>query len=178
MKHKRMFVFIDLEMTGLDYHNDVILEAAMIITDTECNRMHPGISYVVSQPTSELAKMDDWCTKTHTKSGLVDAVQKSTYSVSFVQQEFIKIIQQYAPNQSGILAGNSIWQDRLFLARLMPDMLSFLHYRILDVSSIKELFNAWKKADKKEFVKEETHRALDDIEETIEELKFYKKNMF
>jgi oligoribonuclease len=173
-----MFVFIDLEMTGLNYNKDVILEAALIVTDAECKPMHQGISYVISQPELELEKMDDWCRKTHTESGLIKAVQISKNSIFVVQKEFISIIQKYAPDQTGILAGNSVWQDRLFISRFMPDILSNLHYRILDVSSIKELFNAWKKPHQKEFEKKEAHRALADIEETIEELKFYKAHMF
>lgn len=176
MDQKRVFVWIDLEMTGLSIERDVILEIAVVITDSLCNVLYSGTSYVIHQPSDLFLGMDDWCTQTHTKSGLVSDVKQSRNTISFAQDEIVNIINQYAPKKCGILAGNSVWQDRLFLAKYMPKIIEVLHYRILDVSSIKELALAWYSI--KPFKKSDSHRALPDIHESIKELLYYKDMIF
>lgn len=176
MDKKKTFVWLDLEMTGLDIKNDVILEIAIVITDSYCNVLYDGTSYVIHQSDELLARMDVWCTKTHTASGLVFDVQKSKNKIDYVEKMLVHTIQQYAPNKCGILAGNSVWQDRLFLAKYMPNILELLHYRILDVSSIKELALAWYPIIP--YKKSDAHRALPDIHESIKELLYYKNTVF
>jgi len=176
MDKKRVFVWLDLEMTGLDVERDVILEVAIIITDHLCNVLYLGTSYVIRQPENVLSSMDAWCTKTHTESGLVADVLQSPHSVQSVEQALAEIITQYAPNKRGILAGNSVWKDRLFLAKYMPKVVELLHYRLLDVSSIKELAFAWYTIAP--YKKSDSHRALPDIHESIRELLYYKEVVF
>jgi len=176
MDKKRIFVWLDLEMTGLNIEKDVILEIAIVITDHLCNIIYEGSSFVVHQSEAILQSMDDWCKKTHTESGLVADVQKSENTISFVQEELIKLINQFAPKKSGILAGNSVWQDRIFLAKYMPKVVDLLHYRILDVSSVKELVLAWYNIVP--FKKDDSHRALTDIYESMKELEYYRNLVF
>jgi len=176
MDKKRIFVWIDLEMTGLNPEKDVILEIAIVITDHLCKILYAGTSFVVHQSDEMLDCMDVWCKKTHSESGLIADVKKSDNSISFVEQKLVEIITQYAPNKNGILAGNSVWQDRLFLAKYMPKILNQLHYRILDVTTIKELAIAWYNINP--FKKGDSHRALVDVLESIKELDYYKELIF
>lgn len=175
-EHKK-FVWIDLEMTGLNINKDVILEAAIIITDTQGNILYPGSSYVIHQQNEILATMDKWCKNTHTKNGLIKLVQESKISVADVEKILVEIINNHVKEKNGILAGNTVWQDRNFLEKYMPNVLNLLHYRLLDISTLKELGIAWYGKEVK-YIKKEAHRALDDLFESINELKHYRKLLF
>ena len=172
-------VWIDLEMTGLDPQHDVILEIATIITDNNLNIIATGPALIIHQPDHLLGAMNEWCIQHHTKSGLVAAVRASTTTSAQAEQETLDFIGQYCLPQTAILSGNSIFQDRAFLARYMPSIINFLHYRILDVSTVKELARRWYPTDpNNRFEKKETHRALTDIQESINELNHYRKHFF
>jgi oligoribonuclease len=176
---KNRLVWIDLEMTGLNAQEDFILEFAMIITDNNLALLHTGPEAVIHQSESALSKMDAWVRKHHTKSGLLAAVVQSKVCIEDVEQEALAIIQKHCAPQEALLCGNSIWQDALFLRRYMPKLMQFLHYRMIDVSSIKEVIRRWYPDDKQaHFVKSDTHRALKDIEESIGELAHYRKIFF
>lgn len=177
MQEHKKFVWIDLEMTGLNINKDVILEAAIIITDEQGTLVYPGSSYVIYQPDEILDTMDKWCRNTHTKNGLIKLVQESEISVAEVEKILVEIINTYVKEKKGILAGNTVWQDRNFLEKYMPRVLDLLHYRLLDISTLKELGIAWYGKEVK-YVKKEAHRALDDLVESINELKHYRKLLF
>ena len=169
-------VWMDLEMTGLDPEGgDRIIEMATIITDTNLNILAEGPVIAVKQPDELLAGMDAWNTKTHNESGLVDRVKQSTVSESDAEQMTLDFIKQHVKKNQSPLCGNSIWQDRRFLAKFMPDLEQYLHYRILDISTIKELAKRWKPEAYKGFEKEGKHEALADILESINELKYYRE---
>ena len=178
------FVWIDLEMTGLNIHTDVILEIATVITDGSLNIIAEGPAFVICQPEEVLLRMDKWCVEQHGKSGLTQAVLQSNISVDYAEQETLHFIKKYCVERSGILAGNTVWQDRNFLAKYMPSIIQYLHYRLVDVSTIKEIIKHWYNKDNREnsaatdFKKSDTHRALDDIYESIAELDYYKKHFF
>lgn len=172
-------VWIDLEMTGLQVETDVILEIASVITDGDLNVIAQGPSFIINQPDEKLAGMDKWCTDHHGKSGLTKAVKESTVSLAYAYEQTLLFIQQHCPPRTGILSGNSIGQDRLFLAKYMPSIVEYLHYRIIDVSTIKELVIRWYKEDKNNLYKKaDTHRALNDVLESIAELKHYRTYFF
>jgi len=167
-------VWIDLEMTGLSPEKDRIIEIATIITDSNLSIVAEGPVFAVSQPESMLAGMDEWNTRTHTGTGLVDRVLESTVEEHEAEQETLRFIQEYVPKNKSPLCGNSICQDRRFLARYMRELESYLHYRNLDVSSVKELAKRWRPDLVNGFEKQGSHRALDDIRESIEELRYYR----
>jgi oligoribonuclease len=169
-------VWIDLEMTGLDYHHDVILEIASIITDVNLNIIDLGPNLVINQPDEVLARMDPWCTETHLNSGLLKLVKESTMSATEAEQETLYFLQQYISKGDAPLCGNSIWFDKLFLKKDMPRIVEYLHYRTVDVTAFKIMLGAW--AGKKDagFKKQNSHRALDDIKESIAELAYYRQN--
>ncbi len=178
-KKKSLLVWIDLEMTGLDTEKDVILEIASIITDNNLTVIANGPAYIIHQPETHLDTMNDWCKKHHTESGLVDAVRASIITLEDARQKTLQFIQAHCEPQTALLCGNSIWQDRLFLAKYMPDIVNFLSYRMIDVSSIKEVIKRWHSHDKDaSFKKSDSHRAHSDILESIEELKHYRKYFF
>ena len=168
-------VWIDLEMTGLSPEKDVIIEIASIVTDAQLNLIAEGPVIAVKQSLQRLAAMDEWNTKTHTDSGLVNRVKASTISTAEAEEQTLAFIRQHVPGNHSPLCGNSICQDRRFLARYMPRLESYLHYRNLDVSSIKELVVRWRPELLNGFRKQNTHKAIDDIRESIEELKYYRK---
>ncbi len=170
-------IWIDLEMTGLDPISDKILEIATIITDDELNIIAEGPHLIIHQSDEVLASMNEWCQVQHTISGLTDAVKSSTMSQAEAEDRTLAFLEKYCDPNSTPLCGNSVWQDKLFLQNHMPRLASFFHYRIVDVSSIKLVINRWTKQYKL-FKKVESHRALDDIKESIAELDFYKKNFF
>lgn len=175
----RKFVWIDLEMTGLRPEVDSILEIATIITDSELNIIDQGPEIVIAQPEEKLAVMDDFVTKLHAKSGLTEKVRASKISLEQAQDETLSFIAKHCEKNSACLAGNSVWQDRAFLYVYMPNIINYLHYRLLDVSSIKLVIKRWYAENKNiEFKKSDTHRALVDIQESIEELKHYRKYFF
>ena len=170
-------IWIDLEMTGLDTMSDRIIEVATIITNKDLEEIAVGPVIAVHQSTSLLDGMDEWNTKQHTKSGLVERVKNSTANESAAESATIEFLQQYVPENSSPMCGNSICQDRRFLARLMPKLEAYFHYRNLDVSSLKELAQRWYPEIAKGFEKESKHLALDDIRDSIDELKYYRKHL-
>lgn len=172
-------VWIDLEMTGLNVETDVILEIALIITDGNLEVIMQGPSFVINQPEEKLLAMDKWCTSHHKKSGLTSAVLASTTSLDDAYRQTLAFVQQHCPPKTGILSGNTIGQDRNFLAKYMPKIIEHLHYRIIDVTTIKELVVRWYAQDKNsEYKKADCHRALNDVLESIAELKHYRKYFF
>ena len=172
-------VWLDLEMTGLNISTDVILEIATVITDGNLNLIAQGPSFIIQQPEEKLAAMGKWCQEQHGKTGLIEAVRNSTTTLLHAEQETFNFIKQYCPIHTGVLTGNSVWQDRVFLDKYMPRITSHLHYRIVDVSTIKELARRWYPHNKNtEYKKSDTHRALSDVYESIQELKHYRKYFF
>ncbi len=174
--HPQNLVWIDLEMTGLFPDTDRIIEIATIITDADLNILEEGPVMAITQPLKRLMEMDAWNTKTHTESGLVNRVRKSDIDESEAEKATIKFISKFVAGNHSPLCGNSICQDRRFLARYMPKLESYLHYRNLDVTSIKELVVRWRPDLLAGFKKKNSHKALDDIRESIEELRYYRKN--
>ena len=173
-KSRRNLVWIDLEMTGLSPGDDRIIEIATIITDSNLRVLEEGPVMAIHQSLRRLADMDEWNTRTHTASGLVNRVRESDIDEAEAERVTIKFISRYVPGNHSPLCGNSICQDRRFLAAYMPKLEAYLHYRNLDVSSIKELVTRWQPELLKGFKKNNTHRALDDIRESIAELKYYR----
>lgn len=172
-------VWIDLEMTGLDPNRDVILEIACLITDSQLTLIKEGPSLVIYQPKEILDQMNAWSQEQHTLSGLTQAVQRSTISVNQAEEQVLNFLRNYCKPKTALLAGNSVWQDRIFMHRYMPKIVDFLFYRLIDVTTIKELVNRWyPNNEQAEFSKKDTHRALEDIYESIAELKHYKKYFF
>lgn len=170
-------IWIDLEMTGLDTMSDRIIEVATIITNKDLEEVAVGPVIAVHQPSALLDAMDDWNTKQHTQSGLVERVKSSTVSEQDAEAATIEFLQQYVPENASPMCGNSICQDRRFLARLMPKLEAYFHYRNLDVSSLKELAQRWYPEVAKGFNKDSKHLALDDIRDSIEELKYYRQHL-
>lgn len=173
------FVWIDCEMTGLDITKDVLIEIATIITDTDMNLIEEGPDLVIHQPEQALSDMIPIVQDLHASSGLIDEVRKSTITVAEAEEQTLSFIQKHCQQSQAVLAGNSVWQDRNFLCKYMPRITDFLNYRIVDVSSVKLLVRQWYPNDSNiRFKKAETHRALTDIQESISELKHYKKFFF
>jgi oligoribonuclease len=172
-------VWIDLEMTGLDTVRHTIVEIAVLITDSELELVDEGIDVIVHASPEEVGEMDDFVTKMHTKSGLLPAIQASTLSLADAGTLVLDYLKEQLPGpETAPLCGNSIGVDRRFLDRYLPEVDQFLHYRSVDVSSFKELCRRWYPSIYKQRPdKKETHRALDDIRESIEELRFYRANM-
>ena len=162
-------------MTGLDTINDQIIEIATIVTDKNLNILAEGPMLAVHQSDATLAKMDDWNQNQHGQSGLIDRVKQSTYTEEQAELETIEFLKKYIPAGTSPMCGNSICQDRRFLARCMPKLEEYFHYRNLDVSSLKELATRWKPEVLDQFEKKGAHLALDDILESIKELQFYRK---
>ncbi len=169
-------IWIDLEMTGLNSDSDHIIEIATVITDSQLNVVAQGPVLAVHQPDSVLNSMDEWNTRTHGDSGLTQRVRESKLSAADVERQTLEFIQQYVPKNKSPLCGNSICQDRRFMAREMPQLEAYVHYRNLDVSSLKELVKRWKPELCAGLVKKNTHKALDDIIESIEELRYYREH--
>ncbi|AAW86824.1 oligoribonuclease [Aliivibrio fischeri ES114] len=171
-------IWVDLEMTGLDPETHKIIEIASIVTDAQLNILAEGPVIAIHQPEEELAKMDNWCTNTHTNSGLVARVQESKYDEEAAIAETIAFLEQWVPKGVSPICGNSIGQDRRFLYKHMPRLEEYFHYRYVDVSTIKELARRWKPEVLDGFTKAGTHLALDDIRESIAELKYYRQHIF
>lgn len=179
MEREPRLVWIDLEMTGLDLKKDQIIEIATIITDNNLTVIEEGPSFVIQCDESFLQNMIPEVTDFHTKSGLLEKVRASHVSLQQAEQETVSFIKKQCTSGDSILCGNSIWTDRTFLQAYMPRVIELLHYRMIDVTSIKEIVNRWYPNDPDaEFNKRETHRALDDIRESIAELKHYRKCFF
>lgn len=171
-------VWIDMEMTGLDPEENVVLEIATIVTDKDLNELAEGPVIAIHQSDEELAKMDDWNVNTHTKSGLVARVKASEYDEARATAETLAFIQEWVPERTSPLCGNSIGQDRRFMVKHMADLEAFFHYRNVDVSTIKELVRRWQPELLDQFKKSGSHQALDDIRESIAELQFYRAHVF
>ena len=178
MKEKSNLIWIDLEMTGLDTQNDYIIEIASIVTDKNLNILAEGPNLAIHQPEEIMNNMDDWNTKQHTRSGLKERVNESDVNESFAERETIKFLEKHTYKGHSPLCGNSICQDRRFLARCMPELEGYCHYRNVDVTSIRELGKRWYFEDTDNYSKRSNHRALDDIRESIEELRYYRKTLF
>lgn len=170
-------VWMDMEMTGLDPEVDTILEIATIITDGQLNIVAEGPSLVVHQSEEVLASMNDWCKVYHGKSGLTERVRRSEISLQEAEQVTLDFIRSYVPERASPLCGNSIHQDRRFLVRYMPALEAYMHYRNIDVSTIKELAVRWYPAVTIP-AKRGEHLALADIRESISELKYYREKIF
>ena len=173
-KNDENLIWIDLEMTGLDTFNDVIIEIATVVTDKELNILAEGPIIAIHQEDDVLNAMDEWNTKQHGGSGLIKRIQESSITVEQAEQETLDFLKPYVPKGKSPMCGNSICQDRRFMARLMPDLEAYFHYRNLDVSTLKELTQRWKPEILDQFEKKGSHLAMDDILESIAEMKFYR----
>lgn len=182
MKKKRKqenFVWIDLEMTGLNPETDVILEIATIITDAQLNILAEGPTYAIHHEDEVLATMNDWCKEQHGLSGLTQSVKDSTITLEQAEQDTFELIKEFCTQGKSMLAGNTVWVDRMFLKKYMPKIVRYLHYKLIDVTSIQQCVQAWyPESPYTEFKKGDTHRALDDIKESIAELTHYRKYFF
>jgi oligoribonuclease len=177
MQNPQNLIWIDLEMTGLDPEKDVIIEMATIVTDNELNVLAEGPVIAVHQSDEVLAGMDEWCTRTHGESGLTKRVRDSKIGVAEAEAQTIAFLEQWVPKGKSPICGNSIGQDRRFLYRYMPDLEAYFHYRYLDVSTLKILAERWAPQIKDGFQKKGTHLALDDIRESIAELRYYREHL-
>lgn len=169
-------LWIDMEMSGLSPETDQVLEVAIVVTDAELNTVAEAPVLVVHQPDAVLDAMDSWNKGTHGKSGLIDKVKASTLTEAEVENQMLAFIRQYVPERTSPMCGNSICQDRRFLARHMPKLEAFFHYRNLDVSTLKELAKRWRPGLAEGFKKSSKHEALADIYESIDELKYYREH--
>ena len=165
-------------MTGLDTQNDVIIEIATIVTDSELNELAEGPMLAIHQSDEIMGGMDEWNTNQHGKSGLTERVKNSTLTVADAERETLEFLRQYVPKGVSPMCGNSICQDRRFMARLMPELEDFFLYRNLDVSTLKELAKRWAPDVAKGVVKQSSHLALDDTRDSINELRHYREHLF
>ena len=174
--HSENLIWIDLEMTGLDTVNDVIIEIATIVTDKHLNILAEGPVYAIETPDELLNNMDEWNTNQHNKSGLIDRIRSTGVSMQKAEQDTLEFLRQYVPAGASPMCGNSICQDRRFLARQMPELEVYFHYRNLDVSTVKELATRWRPEVLSGFSKKGSHLAMDDVRESIAELLYYRQN--
>ncbi|MGE5339503.1 MAG: oligoribonuclease [Gemmatimonadota bacterium] len=170
-------VWVDMEMSGLNPDSDRVIEIAVVVTDSQLAVIAEGPVIAVHQPDSVLDAMDEWNRTTHGRSGLTARVRESTIDEAMAERTLIDFLSRYVPPRKSPMAGNSICQDRRFMARWMPQLEGFFHYRNLDVSSFKELARRWAPAVYRSFEKKSRHEALADIYESIEELKHYRAQM-
>ncbi|XP_062555022.1 oligoribonuclease, mitochondrial isoform X2 [Armigeres subalbatus] len=172
-------VWIDLEMTGLEVEKDRILEIACVVTNKNLDILERGPDIVIHEPEEVLTAMNEWCQVNHAKTGLTQAVRDSKTNLQQAEQMVLDFVKKYCPEKACPLAGNSVYMDRMFLYRYMPRLNEYLHYRIVDVSTVKEVCKRWNGAVFSHCPpKKLVHRALDDIEESIRELQYYKDYMF
>jgi oligoribonuclease len=170
-------IWIDLEMTGLDTQNDLIIEIATIVTDNQLNILAEGPVLAVHQSDSILAGMDEWNTRQHGQSGLTERVKASAIDEAEAERQTIAFLQEFVPARTSPMCGNSICQDRRFLARCMPQLEAYFHYRNLDVSTLKELVKRWLPKIASGVEKKGAHLALEDIRESIAELRYYREHL-
>ncbi|MCQ8180660.1 oligoribonuclease [Methylomonas sp. SURF-1] len=175
---KDNLIWIDLEMTGLDPDNDLIIEIATVVTDKNLNILAEGPVMAVHQSDAALAAMDEWNQQHHGQSGLIQRVKDSDIDAAEAELRTLDFLQQWLPARTSPMCGNSICQDRRFLYRYMPKLEAFFHYRNLDVSTVKELAARWAPQIKDGFNKQASHKALDDIIESIDELRYYRETFF
>ena len=173
---KQNLIWIDLEMTGLDPEKERIIEIATIVTDKDLNILAEGPVLAVKPSDALLAQMSDWCVKTHTENGLIERVKASKLTERAAELQTLDFLKRWVPKGASPICGNSVAQDKRFLFKYMPDLADYFHYRHLDVSTLKELASRWKPEMLKGFKKQNTHLALDDIRESINELKFYREH--
>lgn len=168
--------WLDMEMTGLNPDTDRIIEVAMIITDADLNVLAQSEVYAIHQSDDVLNGMDAWNTATHGRTGLTERVRQSTYTEAEVEQKLLDFMAEWLPEKTSPMCGNTIHQDRRFMVRYMPRLEAWFHYRNLDVSTLKELARRWHPAVAKGVVKRGSHQALDDIMESIEEMRYYREH--
>jgi oligoribonuclease len=176
-KREQRMVWIDLEMTGLDLSRESIIEIATVVTDSELNILATGPNLAINVPETLIESMDEWNTRHHHRSGLVDRIRNEGVSVNEAEQATLAFLREWVDENKAPLCGNSVWNDRQFLDKEMPTLLAFLHYRMIDVSTIKELSKRWY-TDVPRYPKKGAHLALDDILESIEELKYFRERVF
>lgn len=175
---EKNLIWLDLEMTGLIPERDVIIEIATVITDEQLNILAEGPMFAIRHPKKVMDTMDEWNTKQHGGSGLTKRVQESCVSISEAEKQTLAFLREWLPEGVSPMCGNSIGQDRRFLARYMPSLEAFFHYRNIDVSSLKELIARWQPESLDGFKKQGNHLALDDVRDSINELKHYKPALF
>lgn len=175
-KNAENLIWIDLEMTGLNPEVEVIIEIATIVTDKHLNILAQGPVLAIHQSDEILAAMDDWNQEHHGKSGLIERVKQSNISMSDAEKATLEFLNNWVDMGQSPICGNSVWQDRRFLTKYMKELEAFFHYRCVDVSTFKELAARWCPEVKDGFSKESTHQALDDIIESIEELRYYREH--
>ncbi len=175
-QNQNNLIWLDMEMTGLSPDTDRIIEVAMVITDSNLETVAEAPTLVVHQPDSVLDGMDAWNKSTHKKSGLIEKVKASTLDDATVEAQMLAFLKEYVPANISPMCGNSICQDRRFMARWMPQLEAYFHYRNLDVSTLKELAKRWKPEIAKGLKKHGKHEALADIYESINELKYYREH--
>lgn len=179
MNKDKNLIWIDLEMTGLNPQKDVILEVACVITDSQLNILDNSLEFVINQPESALDAMSKEVREIHQKSGLIDRVKASKIGLDEVEPKMLELFKKYCNPKTALIAGNSVWQDRNFLANYMPSLVDYCFYRLLDVSGIKEVVARWYPENKNnKFEKPEKHRAMQDVLNSIEELKHFRKYFF
>jgi oligoribonuclease len=177
MDKKTNLIWIDLEMTGLNYDKDSIIEIATIVTDSQLNEIAVGPDFVIHVSDQMLEGMDEWCTKQHGKTGLTERVRASRITLAQAEEETLRFLNEYVEARVSPMCGNSICADRRFLARQMPALEAFFHYRHIDVSTLKELARRWAPEAIAKFEKEGDHRALSDIRDSIKELQYYREHL-
>ncbi|MBV19338.1 MAG: oligoribonuclease [Euryarchaeota archaeon] len=170
-------VWIDLEMTGLDIVNDQIIEIATLVTDGELNLIAEGPNLAVHVSDEAIAGMDEWNTTHHHRSGLVDRIRAEGVSVAEAQAQTLSFLHEHVEPNTAPLCGNSVWNDKRFLEKEMPEIVDFLHYRMIDVSTVKELARRWHPGVPR-YQKKGAHLALDDIRESVEELRYFRERVF
>jgi len=178
MANEKALIWVDLEMTGLEPETDVILEIATLVTDSDLNTLAEGPVIAVHQSDSILENMNDWCKKTHGGSGLTERCRQSKFSTEEAEQQTLDFLKHHVPEGKSPMCGNSIGQDRRFLNRYMPRLEYFFHYRNIDVSTLKELARRWRPDILEKVKKRDIHLALEDIRDSINELKIYRELFF
>ncbi len=171
-------IWLDMEMTGLNPDTDLILEIATLVTDKQLNILAEGPVLAIHQSDAVLSAMGEWCTRQHGQSGLIQRVRESQIAETEAQGMTLDFLRQYLPPNTSPMCGNSICQDRRFLVRHMPVLEKFFHYRNLDVSTLKELGKRWAPSVMDGYTKQSNHLALDDIRDSVAELKFYREHLF
>jgi len=176
MQHASNLIWVDMEMTGLDTERDVVIEIATIVTDSELNTLAEGPVIAVHQSDDRLAAMDEWNTTQHNRSGLVARVKASEHDEDRAARDTLAFLAQWVPAGASPMCGNTICQDRRFMARHLPQLEAYFHYRNLDVTTLKILMQRWRPELEAGFIKAGTHLALDDIRESINELRYYREH--